>query len=155
MRWTVIACIGIVAFGAFSALADRTIGYDYEGILGLVVSTAIYALPAVMVARDGHRLRAAAFAGGAVAAVDATIGWAIAWAIGPGAPPAGSGPEVLLLTVISVVGIGALVGLAAGFVTRRVTGRGAHPGNRVAREAHSSAPRRARRGRWPSGAVPA
>jgi len=87
------------------------------------VTTAIYALPAVMLVREGHDLGVAALAGATVGAVDATLGWAVSWMIGPGVPPPGSAPVVVLLTMITVVGIGALVGLASGFVTRKLSAR--------------------------------
>ena len=121
MRWTLLACVAIVAFDLITAVADRTLGYDYNGVLSLVVSTAIYAFPALKLAREGHDLRAAALAGAVVAMVDSTIGWAVATVIGPGAPPPGSHPAVIVLTAITVTGIGALIGLVAGLAARRLS----------------------------------
>ena len=126
MRWILIACVAIVAFDAITAVAAKALNFGYTGFPWIIGSTAIYAFPAVMAARDGQELRMSALAGAAVALVDATIGWAVGWIIGPGAPPPGSGsPEVLGLAVIAVVvvTVGAGIGLAAGLVTRRFARR--------------------------------
>lgn len=120
MRWIVAACIAIVAFDAITAVASRELAFDPSGLPGLVVSTAIYAFPAVMVVRKGGDLRAAALAGATVALADASIGWALFWAIGPADPPPDGDGVVLVLTALTVVGIGAVVGTLAGIVTRRL-----------------------------------
>jgi len=118
VRWTVIASVVIVVFDGVAALAAKALSFEYGGFPGILVSTAIYAMPAVMVALGGQGARSASLAGATVAFADATVGWAVSWLIGPGAPPADSrSPEALALTVLFVVTVGALVGLIAGLVT--------------------------------------
>lgn len=121
MHWIIISCVAIVAFDAFGALAAKALDFEYGGFPGILVSTAIYAIPAVMLALDGHGLRVTSLASATVAFVDATVGWAVSWLIGPGAPPVDSrSAEAVALTVTFVVIVGALVGLTAGFIAARV-----------------------------------
>lgn len=121
MRWIIISCVAIVAFDALAALAAKALNFEYGGFPGVLVSTAIYAFPAVMLALDGHGVSVASLAGATVAFVDATVGWAVSWLIGPGAPLMDSrSPEAVALTVTFVVIVGALVGLTAGFIAPRV-----------------------------------
>lgn len=55
--------------------------------------------------------------GAAIAAVDATLGWSIAWALGPGRPATGfSRPWLLVATVLFVIGVGAALGVTGGVV---------------------------------------
>lgn len=120
VRSTLIACVAIVAWAAIFAVAAKALTFEYDDfpgiIIGIIGSTSIYAFPAVIAVRDGHRVRVAALAGATVALVDATIGWAVSSAIGPGAPAPDSTPVVLLLSVITVVVVGAVTGLIAGIV---------------------------------------
>ncbi len=120
MRWILLACAAVLVFDGVSALAAKAFDFAYGGFPGIIVSTAIYAFPAVMAVHRGHKLRVATIAGATVALVDATAGWAVSWLIGPGAPPADSrSPALLVLTATTVVVLGAVVGLAAAWITRR------------------------------------
>jgi hypothetical protein len=84
IRVAVGCALGVVAFDAIAALLSREAGfdYDYAGLGSLL----LYAATGYLAARGRttRRLEAAAGAGFVVGAVDATLGWAIAWAIGPG-----------------------------------------------------------------------
>lgn len=124
MRWTLIACAAIVAFDTGTGLAAEALAFGRDGFPWVIGSTAIMAFPAVMAVREGQGLRAAAVAGAAVGLAEATLGWAVSWVIGIGAPP----PEfrnlgAVTLIGLSVVTIGGVVGLVAGLITRRVPPR--------------------------------
>jgi hypothetical protein len=116
MRWAFIGSVAIVVFDVVAALAARPLGFEYGSTPGLIVETAINAVPAFLAAREAGTLRIAVLVGAAIAFVNATIGWAASWIIGPGAPadPANRAPAIVVLTVIFVVGMGALIGLIAG-----------------------------------------
>src|SRR5688572_2072269 len=116
MRWFLVGAIAIVLFDVVSALAARPMGFEYGSPPGLVVSTFINAVPAYLASRDARKIRIGVLVGAAIAFVDATIGWAASWLIGPGAPAdsAYRTPELVAVTVIIVVAIGAVIGLIAG-----------------------------------------
>jgi hypothetical protein len=127
VRWIFTGCLVIVVYDVVAALAARALAIDYwtlEGwplFLSLVPSTAIYIATGFLAARDTGKARMGALAGGVVAIADSTVGWALSWVIGPGAPPTDDqSPVLVVLTVISVAAIGAAVGLAAGLFAKRV-----------------------------------
>lgn len=124
MRWTLIGCAAIVVFEAGWSLAaaalDFEIGDFPQVVISASVETAIFILAAFGAARDAGRARAGALSGAIVAFAGATIGWAVSWLIGPGAPaPENQTPLLVALTVTTVTGLGAAFGLAAGVIAQR------------------------------------
>jgi hypothetical protein len=92
--------------------------FDYANLWPL--SLAIYGLVAFLVARRAGSLRAGVGAGAVVALADATVGWAVSWWIGPGAPDPGDDDVTsIALTVVAVVFTGAALGLCGGWLGRR------------------------------------
>ena len=76
----------------------------------------IYASTGFAVARR-RGVFASPLGGAAIAAVDATLGWTIAWVLGPGRPAMGfSQPWLLVATVGFVIVIGAALGITGGIV---------------------------------------
>jgi hypothetical protein len=76
----------------------------------------IYASTGFAVARR-RGVFASPLGGAAIAAVDATLGWTIAWVLGPGRPEMGfTQPWLLLATVCFVIVIGAALGISGGIV---------------------------------------
>ena len=116
-----VALIGaatVVVFDAVSATASRLVGFPYgRGVIG---SFLIYAATGYFVAKAGlrHRLRAAALAGAILGLTDATLGWAVSWAIGPGRPATGLTPAMWLI-VAALVMVGAAVLATVGGVAAR------------------------------------
>ena len=106
----------VLALDTIGAVAAAKTGFPYGSLA--VVSYVIYAASGFFSMRYGGFPAAAA--GGAFAGlVDATAGWAIAWAIGPGRPPDGyTGMAPILFAVTVVVIIGSILGLAGGLVAR-------------------------------------
>jgi len=118
-RVVVVAAIAVVALDTLGSLAARAFGFGYGSLAW--GSFIIYAVAGFCAARSST-LRTAAQAGGAVALVDATLGWAIAWALGPGRPTAGYiGIGPLLGTVGLAWLIGIALGLMGGLVARFFT----------------------------------
>lgn len=119
-RWLLIGAVSIVLFDVVTALAARPMGFEYGSLPGLVVSTAIHAVPAFLAAREAKSIRIGVLVGAGIALFDATFGWAASWLIGPGAPadPAFRTPEMVALAIVVVVGIGAVLGLIAGLLAR-------------------------------------
>ena len=110
MRWILIGCASVVLFDAVGALAADLLDFEYA--LLLPISFAIYLVTAFMAARAENAVRAGALAGACVALADGTVGWAISWAIGPGAPdPSDRAAGPVTATALTVVATGAAIGL--------------------------------------------
>ena len=115
-RITVIASSAIVALDTFGSLASKAFGFGYGSLAW--GSFLIYAVAGFFAARSGG-LRTAAMTSGAVALVDATLGWAISWALGPGRPATGyTGIGPILGTVVFVWLTGIVLGLMGGLIAR-------------------------------------
>jgi hypothetical protein len=126
MRGALLGCGVIVAFDALASLAAEGLDFEYANLWP--VSFAIYGLVAFLVARRMGSLTAAVGAGALVALADATIGWAVSWWIGPGAPDAGDDDLAsIAFTVVAVVATGAVLGLSGGWLGRRSATRSRSP----------------------------
>ena len=113
-----LGALAIVAFDLVASVASRAIGFQYS--YAAVGSYLIYAAFGFMIGRRAN-VSAAAFGVAIIAGVEATIGWAVSWVIGPGAlatgiPSAGR----IVVTIIMVEVIGAAIGALAGFVGTRM-----------------------------------
>ena len=123
-------CAGILVFDLVGSLSSEALGFSY-GLLA-PVSFALYALVGFLAARAAGDARTGMLGGLAVAATDATLGWALSAAIGPGMPAAGDRDAALLVaTAIGVAVTGAVLGLVAGLVGRRSASGG--PLHRIGR----------------------
>src|SRR5260370_34070680 len=85
LRILVAASIAVLVLDIFGSLASKAFGFAYSSLAW--GSLIIYAAAGFFAARSGG-LRTAPQGGGAVACVDATPGWAISAALGPGRPAA-------------------------------------------------------------------
>jgi hypothetical protein len=100
----------IVVYDALGSLASRELGFPYPALA--IGSVLIYgAVGAYVGARE--RVRHAARAGFAVGVVDATIGWAISWMIGPGRPAEGDPSGLPYMLVGGITAILLAVGTSA------------------------------------------
>lgn len=106
----------MVAFDAVAAWAARTFGFDYAAAAW--GSFLIYVAVGYAAGRETDSLRISAIAGAAVALVEATIGLAVAWAIGPGRID-GAGALPIAATIVLVAFAGGLIGWFGGWVWRR------------------------------------
>jgi hypothetical protein len=110
-----VGALSVLAFDMIAALASRQFGFAYAS--ASVGSWFIYGLVGYFAAQTGGGIPAAALAGAAMGLVDATAGWAISWAIGPGRLPAGTlTPGRWLASAIFVVLSGAALGALGGLV---------------------------------------
>jgi ribose/xylose/arabinose/galactoside ABC-type transport system permease subunit len=119
MRLTLFGCVAVVAFDATASLAAERLAFEYANLWP--ASLAIYGLFAFLVARRAVSVKAGLAAGALVAFADATLGWAVSWWIGPGAPDPGDNDDgaSIALTVVVVVCTGAALGLCGGWLGRR------------------------------------
>ncbi len=110
--------------GAAAVLAMNTIGailsvrmdFSYAALTPL--SFAINAITAFLVGRSSTLWWAVVVSAG-VAFTEATVGWAIAWAIGPGRPPDGyTGMLPIAFAVVIVTISGGLTGVVGGSLGR-------------------------------------
>lgn len=127
MRWVLIGGVAIVLFDVVSAFGSKVLEFGYGADpLGLILSLVITAIPAYLACRENGRIRTAVGVGAGVGLIDATIGWAAAWLIGPGAPRdlEGASPPLVattvLLTIVLVVLFDAAIGLVAGWLSVRL-----------------------------------
>ena len=112
----ITGALAVVAYDTVGATASRFLGIRY-GVLALG-SYAIYSAVAYQIAKESGTVSAVA-AGAAIAFIDATLGWAISWAIGPGRPQTRVTPALVVGTILVVVFVGAIFGLAAAFIARK------------------------------------
>ncbi len=118
MRAILAGGVVVLLFDAIGALAALTLGFNYA--LVAVGSVVIYVAVGAYVGRR-EPFRRAALAGLAVGAVDATLGWAIAWAIGPGRPPPGDahGPAAVAAGAATALLVGSAVAALGGWIAGR------------------------------------
>jgi hypothetical protein len=122
VRGTLYGAAAVLALAVVGSFASRTLGFSYA--LLTPISIAIYAAAGAYVGRQEHVSRAA-IAGALVGVVDATLGWAIAWAIGPGRPEVGERitPLGLLNTALFVALLAAAFAAVGGWLQRWVQRR--------------------------------
>ena len=82
----------VLAISALGSVAARMLGFEYS-LLTPVSLVAYVAVGAYVGLRA--RVSQAAIVGAVVGVIDATLGWAISWAIGPGRPQAGEAISAL------------------------------------------------------------
>ena len=78
--------IAVLAFDAIASVASQRLGFEYGS--AAVGSGIIYTAIGFLAAGRGG-VQAAALAGATMGLVDATLGWAVSWAIGPVQVPRG------------------------------------------------------------------
>ena len=117
--------MAIVALDFVMALGAMVLGYEYGNWLGVALVSIITGSFAFKAARESG-VRVGVGVGAFIALADATIGWAITWGMGPGAPVFMDAfdydtlPFYVAATIVSVVAVGALIGLVAGVLAARI-----------------------------------
>ena len=111
-----LGALAILAFDVLASLASRAIGFPYSyAVFG---SWLIYAACGYLVGRQTD-VGTAALGVAMIAGVEATIGWALSWAIGPGRLPNGfPGYDKIVITVLLVIATGAVIGAITGWLAR-------------------------------------
>jgi hypothetical protein len=122
VRGTVYGAAAVLALAATGSLASRALGFDYTMLtpISLLIFLAIGAYVGA-----AERVSRAAMVGAAVGLIDATFGWGIAWAIGPGRPEAGERISLLGLfnTAFFVCLLAAAAAAVGAWLARRVRSR--------------------------------
>jgi hypothetical protein len=114
-RWLLFGPIVIVAFDAVASGGARALDFDYAALWPVPV--VLYSTIGFLAARERGSIRVGIATGATVALADATVGWAISWIIGPGAPDVGDRDALALIgTAVVVIGIGALGGAVGGWL---------------------------------------
>jgi hypothetical protein len=121
VRGITYGAVAVLALAALGSAASRLLGFEYALLtpitLLLYVGVGAYVGLGAPVAR-------ATLAGAAVGAIDATLGWLIAYAIGPGRPGPGERVELVglintLLFVACVAAVSAAIGALIAQWSRR------------------------------------
>ena len=109
-----LGALAVVVFDAIGSYASVRFGFAYTKLSP--GSSLIYGTVGFAVGRTGP-LHTGAIAAAIVAAIEATVGWAISWYLGPGRlAPGQATPHRILSTVVTVSAIGAICGSAGAFV---------------------------------------
>jgi len=118
VRWLIIGPIAVVAFDTLASIAARTLDFDYGSLWPLSVLLTVTV--AFLAGQDTGLVRAGVFAGLALEFVNSTVGWAVSWVIGPGAPaPADRDALPVVLTALGVTAVGAIEGFVGGWLGAR------------------------------------
>lgn len=121
-RWLLIGPIVVVGFDAVASVAAKTLEFDYGALWP--VSVLLPATIAFLAARQTGSIKVGIGAGATVALADATVGWAISWLIGPGAPDPGDRDAlVVIATALLVIGAGVVEGAVGGWIGAHVARR--------------------------------
>lgn len=121
----IVGALAILAFDTLGALASQSIGFPYGALAP--GSYAIYSIVGILAVKKSS-LWTAALVSGFVGAIDATWGWAISSAIGPGRPEQPVPAIGILFTAIFVAVTAAVVGFLASWVYLKVRRRQRAPG---------------------------
>ena len=112
VRGIVYGAAAVLALDTAGSLAAQAAGFDYA--LLTPVSIVLYAAVGAYVGTT-ELVSRAAIAGAVVGVIDATLGWAISWAIGPGRPQADERITALgLFNTVIFVAVLAAVAAAGG-----------------------------------------
>jgi uncharacterized membrane protein YeaQ/YmgE (transglycosylase-associated protein family) len=119
---TVIAagCVAVVLFDLAASLAARRFEFAYAR--ASVGSYFIYLIIGFVAGRGArvHRARFGAIAAATAGFVDASVGWAVSWTLGPGRSPDGTlSPVRWVLTAALVVLFAAAIGYLGGVLGAR------------------------------------
>jgi hypothetical protein len=92
----------VIGFDLLGSLASEVLGFEY-GVLA-IGSLLIYGAVGAYVGQH-EPVRRAAAAGLGVGAIDATLGWAVSWVIGPGRPEPGDPPVIAVFLAGAVLAL--------------------------------------------------
>lgn len=113
-----IGAVAVIAYDAVTALASHQFGFAYTR--AAVGSYLLYAMVGYFAAKsDG--LRSAVRAGATIGLIDASVGWAVSWAIGPGRPSNGALTPVPWLVIAVIVASSATICAAIGSAVYSLT----------------------------------
>jgi hypothetical protein len=113
-----VGCVAVLVVDAVGSVIAKTTGVSYTWFG--IASWIVYASIGVVAARR-FSLGASALAGLIVSGFEATVGWWVAWQIGPGRvtlPPGMAGPIAIVVTIIIVVILNTAVATVAGAISR-------------------------------------
>ncbi len=117
-----LGSIAVLLFDALASSLSLQFGFAYaRAAIGTYV---IYAFAGFLAGRFGG-WKHGALVGVALGLVDATIGWAVSWFIGPGKPVDGASltPILWIGVALTVMLLGAILGAIGGAVGRVVHNR--------------------------------
>jgi hypothetical protein len=124
MRWQtgVIAggCIVVVLFDLLTSVAARRFGFPYAR--ASIGSYFLYLLIGFVAGRRASvdRGRIGAVSAALAGVADASVGWAVSWAVGPGRPPSGTlSPDEWIIAALVVVVFAAAIGYIGGVLGAR------------------------------------
>lgn len=120
IRLALIGAAAVVAFDAAASVASRVTGVAYSW--ATVGSWLLYAGFGYLASRAaGGSVQVAALTGAVLGATDASLGWAVSWALGPGRMP-GVDARRWVSTLIFVAALAAGIAAIGGAMARRDQG---------------------------------
>lgn len=120
LKFFALSCLAVIVFDGVASVASLALGFPYT--YAAFGSAVLYIAFAFFAARKFGFLAAVLF-GFAMGITDATLGWAVSWAIGPGRLAASTLTlSVWLYTATFVVVLAAMYGLVGGGIGA-ITGR--------------------------------
>lgn len=115
LRVTLLASLLVIVFDTVGSIASRQLRFSYVRLMP--ASFLIYGGVGFLAASFSTLIQAG-LAASIVGLVDATVGWAISWAIGPGRLPKGQASLARIVnTIVIVVTIAGVLGVVGGFVS--------------------------------------
>lgn len=112
LKFFALSSLAVIVFDAIASVASLALGFPYT--YAAFGSAVLYIAFAFFAARE-FGFWVAVLLGATMGITDATIGWAVSWAIGPGRLAAGAlTPSVWLYTAAFVVVLGIIYGLIGG-----------------------------------------
>jgi hypothetical protein len=117
-RVLLVSAFVIVAFDVLGSFGSIILGFSYSSLS--IGSFIIYVGAGFFAAKYGG-IKAGVLGGTTTAFVEATVGWAASWAIGPGRPPDGyTGAGSVIFAGVAVIFFGALFGLVGAGIGKLV-----------------------------------
>jgi len=113
-KFFLLAPLSVIAFDAVASTASLALGFPYS--YASIGSAVLYITFAYFAARM-FGFKVALLLGAVMGITDATIGWAVSWAIGPGRVPIDLTPSVWFYTALFAATLGVIYGLIGGGVS--------------------------------------
>lgn len=115
-RVVLLSAAAILVYDTGMSAASRVLGFPYAS--AAIGSYVIYAAAGFFGARAGGGIGWGGLAGLAAGLTDATVGWLISAAIGPGRPPPGSGVILIAFAAVYVTALAGVVGILGALAAR-------------------------------------
>ncbi|MBC7901689.1 MAG: hypothetical protein H7070_16740 [Saprospiraceae bacterium] len=112
---TAAGIVAVISVATFGALASSNLAFDYAWLIP--ISLVIYGVAGFAISKYAGLIYAPIL-GAIVGLVDSTIGWFIAWKIGPGNPTVEADSVIIISTIAMVLLLSVVVSTIGGVTAR-------------------------------------